>query len=644
LQTDKIALIAPNKDFTLRALDLFSEWGEKIHVAMASKDDVIGIVQQLADRGADGLICYACFDETIKATVNIPTVPIKPSVLDVLQGIEQVKTWLLRQDPTITADDLVVGLTAETIVPDVLAVAAILGLKIKIIPDLSKKNLAGITAVIKEAAMIAAGQHDAQPEYCSCGIPCFTIATGPETLLKSVQQVRQLLLANRGGKVKLEQLKAVMEFTGDGIIAVDNQRRIFYINHAAKKLLRKSEEQLSGQLAAAIFPEIDLEDAIRYGQIRNTVITDGGEQNFTCRVVPMILGGQSVGAVLTISESTMSHKEKVGKAQGEKGHRASYTFDDFITVNAAMKETLETAKSYASVDSPILIRGDTGTGKEIIAQSIHNYSRRCQGPFVAVNCAALPESLLESELFGYEYGAFTGARKNGKKGLFEQADKGTIFLDEIGEISLGMQARLLRVIQQREIMRIGSDKVIAVDVGIIAATHRNLPELIEKGEFRRDLYHRLNVLKLKLLPLSARKEDLPYLVECISDKLAAKLLKPRVWFSAGAMSMLTGYNWPGNVRELEGIIERLLILKKDNIVSAEDIEKVLECESGQPGSAGRMVPIGTMEEIERAVIIQVLHETGNQDQTARILGISTTTIWRKLKTLQNERFHCKMNE
>ncbi|WP_425058851.1 Anaerobic nitric oxide reductase transcription regulator NorR [Sporomusa carbonis] len=634
MQADKIALIAPNRDFTSRALDLFSEWGEKIHVAMASKEDVILIARQLSEKGADALICYSDFVKTIKTTVNIPIVSLGPSSLDILRGMQQTKEWLTQNGKHI-ATGMAVGIIGHSIIDETTIVGDILGIPTRVLADIQGTDMSGILAIVREVPDIIS-PDGALIEFIS-DIPCFSVTVGREALLRSVRQAQELVAAGRREWAKLEQIKTIMDFTGEGIVAVDNQRRITYVNHIAEKQLKASKHQIVGKPAATLFPDINLDDALRYAQTRIMPFVDGREQMLACRIVPMIIGGQTVGAVLTINESNFPIKDKAGKCTNESGHKATYCFDDFVTVNETMKETLEIAKSYAGVDSTILIIGETGTGKEIIAQSIHNYSRRCNGPFVAVNCAALPESLLESELFGYEYGAFTGARKNGKKGLFEQADQGTIFLDEIGEISLGMQARLLRVIQEREIMRIGGDKIIPIDVGIIAATHRNLPELIEKGLFRRDLYHRLNILQLHLLPLSARKEDIPYLVECIGKKLSARLFKQPLKFSAGAMNVLACYPWPGNVRELESVIERMLILKNGGVVTSDDIKKVLYCGYDRRDNEALVVPRGTMEEMERAIIRQVLKETGNQDETAKILGISTTTIWRKMKVCQNNK-------
>ena len=641
MQTDKIALIAPNKEFTLWALDLFRDWGEKIHVAMATGKDVIAIAQQLSERGADILICYATFDEAVKTTVNIPTVSLRPSVFDILRGVQRAKQWLIENKQGQGGANLVIGIHGYSIVDNTKLVTDLVGLQTKVLSGLQEADLEGIAAIVNEVPDVSTNES-VQPELIAEEIPCFPVVVGREALLQAVQQARNLVTAGHANLAKLKQFNTIMEFTGEGIVAMDSRSHITYMNHTAEKMLKRNKEQVIGKFAADFFADINLDDALRYGQTRIVPLTGGAGQALVCRVVPMSVGGQTIGAVLTINEAPVDYKDKWGKEHGEKGYKAVYHFDDFITVNESMQETIEAAKIYAGVDSTILINGDTGTGKEIIAQSIHNYSQRSNGPFVAINCAALPESLLESELFGYEYGAFTGAQKNGKKGLFEQADKGTIFLDEIGEISLNIQARLLRVIQQREIMRIGGDKIIPVDVGIIAATHRDLPELIEKGLFRRDLYYRLSILKLKLLPLADRQEDIFCLVENINNKQAAKLYKQPLQFSAAARNILNQYQWPGNVRELESVIERLIILKKDCVVTAEDVKRVLDLGCVQQNGEMRLVPKGTMQEMEQSIIMQVLRETGSHEHAAKILGISTTTIWRKTKTFQNERCDSKM--
>src|SRR5690625_4003910 len=256
-----------------------------------------------------------------------------------------------------------------------------------------------------------------------------------------------------------------------------------------------------------------------------------------------------------------------------RGHIAKYTFNDIIYKSDVVDQTIEIAKSYSEVDSNILIIGETGTGKEMYTQSIHNQSARKDKPFVAINCAALPESLLESELFGYVEGAFTGAVKGGKKGFFELAHRGTLFLDEIGEISVNLQSRLLRVLQEKEVMRIGDDKVIPVDVRIIAATNKNLLEMVKNNQFREDLYYRLSVLNLHLPPLRACREDIPSMVHLFLRKYAGT--NQRIRITESALERLSNEAWEGNVRELQNFCERLAVLCKDHFIDENDVERFL---------------------------------------------------------------------
>src|SRR5690625_1179420 len=260
-------------------------------------------------------------------------------------------------------------------------------------------------------------------------------------------------------------------------------------------------------------------------------------------------------------------ESKIRKKIHLRGHIAKYRFNHIITRSELVKSTIDTAKSYSKVDSNVLIIGETGTGKEMYAQSIHNQSYRKNKPFVAINCAALPENLLESELFGYAEGAFTGAMKGGKQGIFELAHQGTLFLDEIGEVSAKLQSRLLRVLEEREVMRIGDDKVIPVHVRIIAATNKNLLKMVKDNLFREDLYYRLSVLDLYLPPLRAYKEDIPlltnYFIEKFSTEWAIKI-------TDGAYKKLSEQNWDGNIRQLQNFCERWSVLCKNKTVDSHE--------------------------------------------------------------------------
>ena len=295
---------------------------------------------------------------------------------------------------------------------------------------------------------------------------------------------------------------------------------------------------------------------------------------------------------------------------------------------------MQTAKRYAVANSSVLISGETGTGKEMFAQSIHNYSRRRGEAFVAVNCATIPANLLESELFGYVEGAFTGAKRGGKMGLFELAHKGTIFLDEIGETSLDMQARLLRVLEEHEIMRVGDDKVIPVDIRVIAASNRDLKKMVDEGSFRSDFYYRLDVLSLKLPPLRDCIENIETLIHNFTARYASENGRRPLEYAPEAMKLLVDYEWPGNVRELKNVVERLVVTCGDDCIDAGRVMDALHITAPLPVKTAPSGE-GTLDEAEMRLIKRTLAECGgNKTQTAKRLGISRPTLHRKLRIME----------
>jgi len=302
-----------------------------------------------------------------------------------------------------------------------------------------------------------------------------------------------------------------------------------------------------------------------------------------------------------------------------------YRFENIIARSPRMQQVVEVIKIVAKSNASVLITGETGTGKELVAQAIHSQSHRHGKPFVAVSCAALPETLLESELFGHEKGAFTGAYAQ-KKGKFEIANRGTLFLDEIGEMSANIQVHLLRVLEGREFTRVGGNEPIKVDVRIISATNRNIKEAVAEGQFREDLYYRLNVVNIELPSLRERKEDIPLLVQHFLKKFAQENNKEITGFSPGATDFLLRYDWPGNVRELENAIERAVILAKSRLIKINDLPQhrlVAACAISREKD---------LKEVEKNHIVNVLAETGgNYAEAARVLGISRMTLYNKAK-------------
>ncbi|NPV04120.1 MAG: sigma-54-dependent Fis family transcriptional regulator [Syntrophaceae bacterium] len=314
---------------------------------------------------------------------------------------------------------------------------------------------------------------------------------------------------------------------------------------------------------------------------------------------------------------------------------ARFDRGNLIGRSAAMTRLLDLVAQVAPSEATVLISGESGTGKEMIAGAIHANSPRSRGPFIRINCAAITETLLESELFGHEKGAFTGADRR-KEGKFRQADGGTIFLDEVSEMSLGMQVKLLRVLQEREFTRVGGEDLIRVDVRVLAATNRDLLKFVAEGRFREDLFYRLNVVNLRVPALRERREDIPLLAQHFLKLFAEKNRKPLQGFTPRAMDRLLRYPWPGNVRELMNTIERGVVLCRADILDEQDVAPVLEAET-VPAAAGQAadapaVTDASLEALEKAAVLRTLEETGgNKSEAARRLGITRRTLHLKLK-------------
>jgi two-component system response regulator HydG len=313
-------------------------------------------------------------------------------------------------------------------------------------------------------------------------------------------------------------------------------------------------------------------------------------------------------------------KQELSSIRGKK---------ETIAASPAMRHTIEIAEQVAASAATVLVTGESGTGKEVVANIIHHASPRRGRPLVKVSCAAIPETLLEAELFGHERGAFTGAHQQ-RKGRFELAHQGTLFLDEVGEMTPSTQVKLLRILQEGEFERLGGTKTIAVDVRVIAATNVNLEEAVAAKQFRKDLYYRLNVITIALPPLRERPEDIPLLADYALRRWCAKNGRRIESIAPEALERLMAYSWPGNVRELENVIERAVILSRDNVIGIDDLPAVFG--SVQPSSGEIRVPIGTtMEQVEQLMIDETLrHTEGNKERAAKLLGVATRTIYRKV--------------
>lgn len=450
---------------------------------------------------------------------------------------------------------------------------------------------------------------------------------------------RALILASQVGqdriliKKETERLKAVINVTDEGILFLSKDGQIETFNPAAERIFGIKESFVTGKRIEEIRTPLLL-NLLQ----QKKIYTDNGSfrlQNIIINYEPLIVGLDRIGTVIICREISKIQKleSEIRRELHSKGLIARFTLEDIRHKSEQMELAIKLAKEYAVTNSTVLIIGESGTGKELMAQGIHNASNRKDGPFVAVNCAALPENLIESELFGYAAGAFTGANKGGKQGFFELAHGGTIFLDEIGEIPDFIQTRLLRVLQEKEVMRIGGDRVIPVDIRVVAATNRNLWDLVKEGKFRSDLYFRLNVLHMGLPPLRHRMEDIPILVDFFLQKMGSKLCFED--FSGNLKNFFLTYSWPGNIRHLENIVERIQLgvqkFKGEDAFINDILSETEDDDRQLNQNEVIMVQFGTMEEIEKQVINKMM-ELNNQNKTvvAEKLGISRTTLWKKL--------------
>jgi len=431
------------------------------------------------------------------------------------------------------------------------------------------------------------------------------------------------------------RIDTILDSIADGVFTVDHDWRITSFNRAAEEITGVPREDAVGQFCREVLKAdvCDRQCVLRYTKetgrevVNRTVhIINARGQRLPVSISTAILKdetGQAIGAVETFRD--ISREEDLRKKLEEK-----YTFQDIVSKSHKLREIFDLLPDVAASTSTVLLQGESGTGKELFAQAIHNLSPRSRRPFVAVNCAALPDTLLEAELFGYKAGAFTDAKKD-KPGRFKLADQGTLFLDEIGDISPALQVRLLRVLQEKTYEPLGGVESIRHDARIIAASNQNLQELVKEGRFREDLYYRINVLKLVLPPLRERMEDVPLLIDHFIRIFNALQDKSLQGVDDQALACLMAYHYPGNVRELENIIERAFILCKSGIIKRKDLPEFL-----QSGREEEVAPPDhtTFQEMEAAFLINALKRNkGNRVQTARELGIHKSTLFRRIKAL-----------
>ena len=624
--SQKIGILCAGKasglhDADLHGVSLF----EEIKMSEAGK-----LAAKLEAEGVDAIIGTAGIAAELRKHVTIPVVVAYLTNFDVLETLKDVENNL-----GITSKKIALILhTANEFHPERLY--PYINNRMSFFAFEDEEHLHGIIHMLfeKDFELLVGGpttRHIAD----ELGMQSHLVVFGRETMLGALNKAREILALTKKDREQTQRLKTIIDIFPDGIITTDHEGTVTMCNPRALSLLNLPEHDVLGKKVDELIADPSWREVYEKGAKQTDILIENKKGKIFSTRQPILENGHIIGSIGTLQDVAKIQKlEHKFRSLQTLGLTATHTFEGIIGGSVIMQETIKRAKAYADFDSTVLIEGETGTGKEIFAQSIHNASSRRLGPFVAINCAALSESLLESELFGYEEGAFTGAKRGGKIGLFELAHKGTIFLDEINQIPLQLQAKVLRALQEKVVLRVGGERVIPVDVRIIAATNENLKEKIDARQFRGDLYYRINILNLHLPPLRKRKEDIPVLIEHMLTLFSNT--HGTVTCSSNVLAdLFTEYHWPGNVRELANFVERYAVLNQK--IEVAHILNEIELGKHETGKDelspdSLTLKISTLAKMEKQIIEQIVKRCGgNKQQAALVLGVSRSTVWHKIR-------------
>lgn len=612
------------REFALPVLAEFADRAD-IEVVDAAFDNTLRVARDRMAQGlVDAFVSAGSNAVILRTVLQVPVAMIELTGFDLLQAL--LKARLINNR---------VGIVMYgNVIPELDSVKSLLNIEIKqyaySTPHDARECFErlrrdGFEVIVGSSLVVELAQE--------CGLTGL-LAYSQSSIRKSLEEAIEMARVSWLENSRYEQLNAVLHNLQEAVLAVNLEHRIIAVNQPMQKLLGQPIDMLMGQLLDEIEPELSLQAILHNGQEQRSVAKHFAQRDWLMHSSPIREHGHVVGAAMTLydAKNIEAAETSLRIQQRKRQTTARHSFDSLIGSSALFEEVITRAQRFAKTDLTVMISGETGTGKELFAQAIHNNSARAEHPFVAVNCAAFPESLLESELFGYEEGAFTGAKRGGKRGLIEAAHGGTLFLDEIGDMPLVLQSRLLRVLQEREVMRLGSSSAIPVDIRVIAATHQRLQELLEQQQFREDLYYRINTLRLTLPPLRDRGGDVSLLAERFLQKELMALncqLSPSELL-APILPRLDSYEWPGNVRELHNICQRLAVFFTDNHSQGEAAYKVFAKECPELFDS---VPYLACSAQEEALTLDRVHAAmelaqGKKEQAAKILGVSRSTLWR----------------
>lgn len=627
-----IGILVPDKEIKALIESLQHRIRVPLLIQECLVDEGTAVARSMIEAGVEVLMSRGSITHVLRtAKFDLPLIDLPVTGFDVLELLYKARAYGPKVG-IVSFDNLIEG---------VQRVAPYLGMelfiwRVKSVADIlrgvAQAREAGVDAVIGGIVAVetASGQ----------GIPALLIHCSPDAVLTALREAEGIVLALYREREQSARRGVLLDSVNEALISYDASGNVIQSNSRADALFGPECADLKKAVDG-----IGLIDAVRRGERRQGELLSYKGVPYVCRLNPVLHNGVNLGGVAVIQELSSLQKleARMRKKSYAPGNTARYKVTDLICASPETQRLVTRARNYAERPSSVIIQGESGTGKELFANIMHTAGPRRMGPFVAINCTALPENLLESELFGYGEGAFTGARKGGKPGLFELAHKGTLFLDEIGEISLSVQARLLRVLEEKAVRRLGEESLTPVDVRVVCATNRDLSAMVALGTFREDLFYRLNVLFLNIPPLRRRPEDLTALLDHFLRTLPDKLGRPPALLSPEAREELECYPYPGNVREMKNLLERLLITCTDGRITREDVRANLihipRPDDRPPRTGGTTARSkGLLQQEEERLILRTLEECGgNKAEAARRLGVSTTTLWRRARALQRDR-------
>ncbi len=621
----RIVFVSPYRDLSVLAQSVAQELGLPVEFYEGWLERAGEVVDRLMDHPIDILMSRGGTAEYLAERYNIPVIRVNAGPYDMIECIDEAR----RYSPNIAYTLFDKPFNGTRLLEKVMNVN-ITEVIFSNLNELERK----IAALANRGNYCVVGGGPSVSYATQYGLPAVFSRTSRETLREAFLRAEEMAKIQKEEKRRAKRLKTILDSAYDGIIAVDGDGKVEIFNHAAERIMQMNAVDVLGKQVADVIPNTRLKEVLQTGQKEIGEIQEINDIKIATNRVPVQHDNEIMGAVATFQElkRVMQVERQVRKELTGRGRfKTRFNFSDIVADSTIMQEKKQLARNFARSDLTVLIYGASGTGKELFAQSIHNASSRSAHPFVAVNCGALPPTLLESELFGYEEGAFTGARRKGKHGLFELAHGGTLFLDEIDALPVELQGRLLRVLQEREVLRVGGEAIIPVDIRVIAATNQQPLSLLKEKKIREDLFYRLNVLYLELPPLKDRKQDIDALARRFLPEGNCDKFIPVV---EELLPYLKRYSWPGNIRELSNFIQRLVFFI-DTYDAKRGIEELIKTLAPnlleQPQSLKDKI-----DRTENKLLLDALEEYGSVEKAAAGLGIGKSTYWRKLKKLKED--------